>query len=197
MYVTKLQQLLDKGDRKRTLDQFTQFQSRSLNSDFPQPTYSSEEGASYYDDSNGSKVHFPATVETKKDLKLLVKASQRLIDTDYYGIQAQKQTKIAKTRSNKQNLKFPLYTDKEIGFDSDLFKEEQHVIDCVSKFKFLNKKIIFQSGDEDYETDKDVLKATIKTCKGDVLHTLRATDDVDFNFEDKLRNNQNQLNYRL
>ena len=46
---------------------------------------------------------------------MLVSASDRLKDTNFEGLKEGNK----KVRPNKQHLKFPLYTDEEIGFTAD------------------------------------------------------------------------------
>ena len=49
----------------------------------------------------------------KKDLQVLVSASDRLKDTDFEGVVPNPKKRI---RPNKNHLKFPLYLDESIGF---------------------------------------------------------------------------------
>jgi hypothetical protein len=63
-------------------------------------------------------------------------------------------------RKNKNHLKFPLFTDEQIGF-----KQGNKVIS--------DSNLIANDADEDYETDDDILKRTIAVCKKDALFALK------------------------
>jgi len=63
-------------------------------------------------------------------------------------------------RKNKNHLRFPLYTDDQIGFTTD----NKLVTDS---------NLVEADADEDYETDDDILRRTIAVCKKDVLFALR------------------------
>ena len=77
--------------------------------------------------------------EEKKDLQVLVTASDRLKKTNFNGFDLQKDPKILKTkkvRQNKMHLKFPLYTDEQIGF-TDLKNRGNNLVNSVSEIMFL------------------------------------------------------------
>ena len=58
-------------------------------------------------------------------MKILVKASDRLIESRFVGINSSSK----RPRPDKEHIKFPLYTDKDIGFDA---VEEYQIINSVS-----------------------------------------------------------------
>ena len=81
--------MVNRGDRKRTLEQFNQFSSHQTTRE-------------------------PTDLK-RKNLQVLVSASQRLQATNFKGLPEGAK----KVRPNKQHLKFPLYLDEEIGFTAD------------------------------------------------------------------------------
>jgi hypothetical protein len=72
----------------------------------------------------------------------MVQANERLKATDF--------KRVTNKRRGKQHLQFALYTDEQIGFGD------------TEKFG-----LIENSCDEDYETDKEILRRTILVCKQD------------------------------
>lgn len=62
---------------------------------------------------------------------------------------------MTKQRRGKNHLQFPLFSDESIGFGS------------ANRFA-----LIENSADEDYETDKEILKRTINVCKKDCWQVL-------------------------
>lgn len=99
--------------------------------------------------------------EEKKDLKVLVTASDRLKKTNFKGFDLKKDPKSLKTkkvRQNKMHLKFPLYTDEQIGFTG---------------LKNRGSNLVNSNADEDYETDKEILRKTKLVCKRDVFQALK------------------------
>jgi hypothetical protein len=78
----------------------------------------------------------------------MVFASERLKETGF--------KRVTKKRRGKFHLQFPLYTDEQIGFGD------------TEKFE-----LIENSCDEDYETDKEILRRTILVCKQDCFNALR------------------------
>ena len=65
----------------------------------------------------------------RKNLQVLVSASERLKETNFEGLPEGAR----KVRPNKQHLKFPLYMDEEIGFTADNpVVKAAHLISSVS-----------------------------------------------------------------
>lgn len=65
-------------------------------------------------------------------------------------------------RQNKNHLKFPLYVDEEIGFTAEACERLR-----------IDHNLHEASADEDYETDKEILRKTINVCKKDVYQALK------------------------
>ena len=89
LYPTQIQTLVSRGDRKRTLEQFNQFSNHRVEQEKPDLK--------------------------RKNLQVLVTASDRAKETNFNGMREGAK----KVRSNKQHLKFPLYSDEDIGFCAD------------------------------------------------------------------------------
>ena len=53
-------------------------------------------------------------ISEDNQVKLIVKASDRLIESQFVGINPPNR----RPRPDKEHLRFPLYTDKEVGFDA-------------------------------------------------------------------------------
>jgi hypothetical protein len=87
-------------------------------------------------------------------------------------------------RQNKNHLKFPLYTDEQIGFTSD----NKLVSDA---------NLIATDADEDYETDEDILRRTIAVCKKDVLFALKKIKAAPTTYKSSLGNYQYQRDFRV
>ena len=71
-------------------------------------------------------------------------------------------------------MKFPLYTDAQIGLG-----------DC----KFSVGNLIENTADEDYDTDPGILKRTIAVCKKDCLFAMKTVQNAPKTFQFALHNN--------
>ena len=86
-------------------------------------------------------------------------------------------------RTNKNHLKFPLFTDDQIGFSSN---------NPVVK----DANLIPTDADEDCETDCDILKRTVAVCKKDVLFALNKVKANPNSFKLSLNNHNWQMNFQ-
>ena len=86
-------------------------------------------------------------------------------------------------RKNKNHLKFPLYTDEQIGFSKDIPVVSDH-------------NLIATDADEDYETDDDILHRTIVVCKKDVLFALKKINAAPNSYRLSLGNYEYQRDFR-
>ena len=79
-------------------------------------------------------------------------------------------------RTNKNHLKFELFTDEQIGF-------------CANNPVVSAANLIPTDADEDYETDAEILRRTIAVCKRDVLFALKTMQAHPHTYQLKLSNN--------
>lgn len=133
--------------------------------------------------------------EAKKALQVLVTASDRLKAIGFKGLMPVRRSprpsaeetslkrKPRSARKNKNHLKFPLYTDEQIGFKKDS--------PLVS-----DTNLIANDADEDYETDEEILARTILVCKKDVLAALKRIKVAPNIFHLTLGNYQYQREFR-
>ena len=94
----------------------------------------------------------------------MVKASNRMKATDFKTS--------SRFKRGKNHLKFPFFRDEEIGFG-------QHRLPLIEG-----------SADEDYETDRDILRRTIQVCKKDCLFALNKQRIAPTTFHLGLSNNK-------
>lgn len=153
--MTQITRLLKTGDRRKKLDQFEQF----IDTARPSLLKSEEQPG-------------------KKKLHVLVTANERLKATGFKGLMPVKKFALAddqdqteslkrrthRVRKDKSHLKFPLFTDEQVGFKQG--------IKIVS-----DSNLIVNDADEDYETDEDILRRTIAVCKKDVLFAIKKCKD--------------------
>ena len=193
LFVTQITNMLKRGNRKRTLQQYHQTAGSGTDDDDDRPQ--------------------------KKNLQVLVSASDRLKATEFKGVIAaspmtntDKPIKKRSIRPNKNHLKFPLYLDEQIGFaneeaqvrrkskGSDVVSATENLHDAVSiihnesLFISLTYSLCFfkQSADEDYETDTEILRKTIHVCKKDCFQALKRVLDNPKTFQQSLHNNKYQ-----
>lgn len=108
-------------------------------------------------------------------LQVMVRASDRLRSDHFRGVIDPSK----RVRRGKQHLKFPLFRDEHIGIES----------------KLTAHGLINQTADEDYETDGEILRRTINTCKRDCLVALRQVQDKPFSFQETLHNHKYQKRF--
>jgi len=106
---------------------------------------------------------------------VLVTASDRLISSNFNGVIRQRPTRRRRSVRNQNHLKFPLFTDSQIGFGLDNPIVSAH-------------NLISSNADEDYETDEDIMKKTIAVCKRDALFALKKVQASPNTFHEKLHN---------
>lgn len=98
-------------------------------------------------------------------------------------------------------MKFPLHLDEEIGFTAQAATNlklniTDNLHDAVSNQSIMSNLRYLQSADEDYETDNDIMRKTIASCKKDVLIALKKTIDEPHAFFKSLYNNKYQRYFR-
>ena len=159
--MTQITNMLKRGDRKRTLQQFMQTKSAH--------------------DPDENPFDQPATVG--KNLQVMVSASDRLVQTAFQGVNlSDRQGKSARrVRPGKQHLKFPLYLDEQVG---------------LSELKNLTQSLHDASADEDYETDAEIMRKTVLTCKRDVLFALKKMQAEPTTYHKTLRNHKYQRYFK-